>query len=118
MMKVQLQSRQAGLSLISMLFVGGLLAVIGVVGAQVFPTAVEYIAIVKAVNKAKDGNTVQEVREIFDKQAAVESITSINGKDLEIGKEGDKVVVSFSYQREIHLVGPGWLVLRYEGRSK
>jgi hypothetical protein len=35
-----------------------------------------------------------------------------------VSKEGDKVVVSFSYQREIHLAGPGYLTLKYTGRSK
>ena len=35
-----------------------------------------------------------------------------------ISKEGDKIVVSFSYQREIHLAGPGYLTLKYNGRSK
>lgn len=117
-MSVQFKARQRGLSLISMLFVGGFLAVIGVVGAQVFPTAVEYFAISKAVNKAKEGGTVDEVRRIFDRQTEVDTIKSITGKDLEISKEGDKVVVAFAYQREIHLAGPAWLLLKYEGRSK
>lgn len=117
-MSVQFKARQRGLSLISMLFVGGMLAVVGIVGAQVFPTALEYFAVTKAVNKAKEGNTVQEVRGIFDRQASIDAISSITGKDLEISKEGDKVVVAFAYQREIHLAGPAWLVLKYEGRSK
>lgn len=117
-MGVHFKARQRGLSLISMLFVGGFLAVAGVVGAQVVPTVIEYFAVSKAVNKAKEGGTVDEVRRIFDRQTEIDTITSITGKDLEISKEGDKVVVAFAYQREIHLVGPGWLVLRYAGRSK
>jgi hypothetical protein len=28
------------------------------------------------------------------------------------------VVVSFAYQREIHLVGPAFLTLKYTGQSK
>jgi hypothetical protein len=28
------------------------------------------------------------------------------------------VVVAFEYQREIHLVGPAFLTLKYAGRSK
>ena len=39
----------------------------------------------------------------------------ITGKDLEVTKEGDKVVVSFAYQREIHLAGPAYLTLKYAG---
>jgi len=73
----------------------GVLACLGVVGAQVFPTVVEYQAILKAAQKASQGNTVVEVRQIYEKMADIDSITSVTAKDLEIGKDGDKVVVSF-----------------------
>ena len=75
-------------------------------------------AAMKAVNKAKDGNTVAEVRSIFDKATAIDNITSITGKDIEVTKENDKVVVRFAYQREIHLAGPAYLTLKYAGQSR
>ena len=117
-MMAQFRSRQRGLSFLGLLVVGGLLAVTGVITAQIVPTAMEYQAVVKAVNKAREGNSVAEVRSIFDRAAAVDDIKSVTGKDLEVTKEGDKVVVSFAYQREIHLAGPGYLTLKYSGRSK
>jgi Tfp pilus assembly major pilin PilA len=117
-MTVQFKSRQRGLSFIGLLFVGGVIAVAGVITAQVVPTAIEYQAVMKGVNKAREGNTPAEVRSIFDKATAVDNISSISGKDLDVTKEGDKVVVSFAYQREIHLAGPGYLTLKYAGRSK
>jgi Domain of unknown function (DUF4845) len=101
-----------------MLVVGGLLAVTGVVLAQVLPTLLEYQAVNKAVNRAKEGGTVPDVRNLFDKAAQIDDIKSISGKDLEITKEGDKVVIRFAYEREIHLTGPAWLTLKYTGRSK
>ena len=116
-MNTQSRNGQRGASLLGMLFVGIVLAVIGVVGAQILPTTMEYFAIQKAVNKAKEGTTVAEVRTIFDKAASIDMITSITGKDLDVSKEADKVVVAFAYERAIHLAGPGWLVLRYSGQS-
>jgi len=113
-----LRSRQRGISFIGLLFVGGVLACAGVVAAQVFPTVVEYQAVLKAANKAKEGNSVADVRSIFDKAADIDNIKSIKGSDLDVAKEGDKVVVSFAYNREIHLTGPAYLVLKYAGRSK
>jgi beta-lactam-binding protein with PASTA domain len=112
------KSRQRGISFIGLVFVGGVLAVTGVVAAQVFPTLVEYQAILKAVNKAKEGNSVAEVRSIFDKASAIDDIKSVAPKDLEVTKEGDKVVVSFAYNKEIHLAGPTYLLIKYSGRSK
>lgn len=117
-MRVQFKSRQRGVSFLGLLVVGGLLAVTGVITAQIVPTAIEYQSVLKAVNKAREGNSVVEVRTIFDRAAAVDNINTITGKDLEVTKEGDKIVVSFAYQREIHLAGPGYLTLKYTGRSK
>ena len=78
----------------------------------------EYQAINKAVNKAKEGGTVAEVRAIFDRAAAIDDMSSISGKDLDVTKEGDKTVVAFAYTREIHMAGPAFLLLKYNGRSK
>ena len=117
-MQVGLGSRQSGMSMIGLLFVVGVLACAGVVGAQVFPTVVEYQAIMKAAQKASAGNTVAEVRQIFDKAADVDDFKAIKGKDLEISKQGDKVIVNFGYNKEIHLFGPAWLLLKYQGQSK
>ncbi|MBE0473171.1 DUF4845 domain-containing protein [Rhodoferax sp.] len=108
---------QRGLTFFSLLFVGGLVAVTGVIAAQVVPTVIEYQTILKAVNKAKEGNTVPEVRMIFDRAASIDAISSITAKDLDVTKENDKVVVSFAYEREFKLVGPAYLTLKYSGNS-
>jgi len=79
---------------------------------------VEYQATLKAVQKASAGNTVTEVRQIFDKAAQIDDINSISGKDLDISKDGDRVVVKFAYKREIHMFGPAYLLLKYAGQSK
>lgn len=117
-MATSIQRHQRGMSFISLLFVGVVVAATGVVVAQAIPTYMEYQAVLKAVNKAKDGATVPEVRSLFDKAASVDSIKSIHGADLDVTKEGEKVVVSFAYEREIHLAGPAYLTLKYAGQSK
>jgi hypothetical protein len=115
---MKLKQQQRGLTFMGLLIVGILLAFTGVIVAQVVPTYIEYTAVQKAVQKASAGTTVTEVRSIFDKAAQIDDINTISGKDLEVGKEGDRVVVSFAYSREIHLAGPAYLTMKYEGRSK
>jgi hypothetical protein len=112
------KKQQSGMTFLGLLVVGILLALGGVVFAQVVPTYIEYLAVQKAVDKASTGETVAEVRSIFDKAATIDNITTISGKNLEVGKEGNKVVVSYAYERDIHLTGPAYLVMRYTGRSK
>ena len=118
MKQLRLQSTQSGISFVGLLFVVGVLACAGVLAAQAFPTVVEYQAALKAIQKASAGNSVPEVRQIFDKAAQIDDIKSISGKDLEISKNGDKVVVKFAYNREIHMFGPAFLLLKYVGQSK
>ncbi len=113
-----MKTRQLGISFIGMLFVVGVLAFVGVIGAQAVPSAIEFQAITKAATKAKEGGTVAEVRSIFDKAAQIDDIKTITGKDLEVTKEGDKTVVAFAYSKEIHIGGPAYLLLKYTGRSK
>jgi len=114
----RLKARQSGISFIGLVFVVGVLACLGVVGAQVFPTVLEYQAIHKAVQKAAAGATVGEVRQIYEKAQNVDDIKSVHPKDLQITKEGEKVVVKFAYDKEIHLFGPAFLVIKYAGQSK
>ncbi|MDO8773318.1 MAG: DUF4845 domain-containing protein [Burkholderiaceae bacterium] len=111
------KSAQRGLSFIGLLFVGAVLALTGVVVAQVVPTVIEYQSILKAANTSKVGGTPAEVRSNFDKNKATGYFDAINGKDLEITKVGDKHVVSFAYTKEIHLAGPAFLLLKYSGKT-
>lgn len=114
-----MKHQQRGISFIGLLFVGGILAFAGILAAQILPTVMEYQTILKTVNKAAgSGSTVGEVKSLFDKAATIDNIHSITGKDLEVTKEGDKTVVSFAYTREIHLVGPAFILLKYDGKSK
>lgn len=110
--------RQRGLSFITVLFMVGVIACVGLIGAQAFPTVLEYQAAVKAINKAKDESTVVGVRNAFDRAAQIDNITSISGKDLEVTKNGDQVQVGFAYNKEIHMFGPAFLLLKYEAVSR
>ena len=46
------------------------------------------------------------------------AINSVKAKDLVVTKIDDRIVVKFEYQREIHLVGPAYLTLKYSGQSR
>jgi type II secretory pathway pseudopilin PulG len=118
-MEKRVRTRQRGISFFGLIVVMIVLALVGVVGAQVFPTVLEYQAIQKAVNRAaRDGTSVAEVRGIFNRATEVDAITSISSKDLEVTKNGDQIQVSFAYNKEIHLFGPAYLLLKYAGQSR
>ena len=117
-MKRSSRATQAGISFISLVFVMIVVAAGGVLIAQVVPTAIEYQAIVKAVNRAKDNNTPQEIRTAFDRSADIDDFKAITSKDLVITKEGDRNAVKFAYNKEIHMFGPAYLLLKYAYAAK
>jgi hypothetical protein len=112
------KSRQRGASIITIIFILAVFGAIGAVALEAFPSFLEYQAALKAVNKARDETTVAGVRAAFDRAAQIDDIRSITGKDLEVAKDGDKVVVSFAYNKEFHMFGPAFLLLKYAGTSR
>ena len=97
------------------------LAALFVIAVRVLPTVNEYLTVQRAVDRvaSEAPATVGEVRRAFDKQKDIEySITSIAGKDLEVTKENDKLVIRFAYDKEIPIVQPVYLLLKYQGQSK
>lgn len=118
MKSVTLKSKQRGISFFGLVFVGGILAFAGVIGAQVAPTVIEYQAIKKAANKAaNEGSTPPDIRRVFEAAAAIDDFKAVTGKDLDITKQGDKAVVSFAYNKEIHMGGPAFLLIKYSGTT-
>lgn len=117
-----MKTRERGLGLVSLILVSAMVVALGAVLVRIVPTVIEYQSIQRAAQRAaqraSQGGTVAEVRSLFDKAAAIDDISSIDGRDLEISKQNDRVIVEFAYEREIHLAGPAWLVMRYSGRSK
>ncbi len=112
-------NRQRGVTLFGLLFWAIVLGFAALIGMRVLPALNEYFTIKRTVNKiTSDGSTVPEIRAAFERQKDIEySITSISSKDLSITKENDKVVVSFAYDKEVELMKPVYLLIKFEGRS-
>ncbi|MCO5100143.1 MAG: DUF4845 domain-containing protein [Burkholderiaceae bacterium] len=113
--------RQAGLSLLGLLLAAFVVVVVALVVLRVVPSALEYRAIVSAVNKigSSGASTPHDVRVAFDRFAAVDDIQSISGKDLQVERRPDGTMsVSFQYEKRIPLYGPASLVIDYQGSNR
>jgi len=112
---------QRGITMLGILLWAIFVGIFALIAMRVLPTLNEFFTIQKAVNKVavEGGSTVAEIRAAFEKTKDIEySIQSISSKDLDITKENDKVVVRFAYDKEIELMSPVFLVIKYEGRSR
>ncbi len=111
--------RERGISLIGLIVVIAILAGIGLLAMQVIPTYIEYRAIQGAIERAKKdgGDSVKDIQDSFNKSAEVGYITAIQGRDLQIVREGGEFEISFAYEKKIPLVGPASLLMEYEGTT-
>lgn len=115
------RSGQRGVTLFGLLFWAIIIGAVAVLLMKLFPAVNEYRTIQTMVNQiAKSGaSTVPEVRQAFDQRRSVEyGVESVTGKDLEVTKEDDKIIIRFAYDKEIELVSPVFLLLKFEGESK
>ena len=111
--------RQRGLSLIGLFLVGILVVALIALGFRVVPAVVEYIAIERAVQKIKnEGSTVRELQAAFDRHATIDDITSISSRDLDITKEGDRIVISYAYAKKVPITDNVALVIDFSGTTR
>lgn len=113
--------QQRGVTLLGLVFWAVLISMGALVAMRVLPTVNEFATIKRVVTKiaAEGGSTVPEIRAAFERAKSIEyAIQSISGKDLDVTKDNDRVVVSFAYDKEIELFGPVSLLIKYRGRSQ
>ena len=108
-----LRSKQQGVSLLLLLFIGLLCFIVGGAALRLAPTFIEYRAIQAAIDRAMSEGTPPLIRRAFNRSAAIDNITTIAGKDLVIEMVDGNPIVSFEYEKRVPLVGPVSLIVDY-----
>ena len=117
--RAAMPARQRGLSLVSLIFLGLIAILLLTIGFKLVPSLIEYLAIDRAVQRIKnEGSTVREIRSAFDRASTIEDIKSISGKDLDITKDADGVVISYAYSYSVPIVENVRLVIDYSGSTR
>ncbi len=112
--------KQRGVTLSGLIFVLVIFAVCAIAAMKIVPSVIEFRNIKDGINVAKATNgTVREMQLSFDKNADINAVTSIKGRDLIITKDPNSgnTEISFAYQKWISLGGPVSLVIDYEGTT-
>jgi len=116
--RVLSRKHQRGLSFVSVVLLGVILVAVAAIVGQSLPIFVEEMAIKKGVKKAAGEITAKDARSSFERTATIDNINAISEKDLKIVNAGDgKIMIEYSYEREIKLFGPAYLVYRFSGSS-
>ncbi len=113
--------RQQGITFVGMVLLAIVVAFGAVVVIKVLPTLNEYYTTKKAINKiASSGvSSIPLIRREFENQRAIEySISSVSGNDLEIDTTGNVVTISFAYDKEVEIIEPVFLLIKYRGSAQ
>ena len=95
--------KQAGATLLGMLFVGAMLFFVAVIAMKIFPAYQEYFSVktvIRAMNKESlNDMSKKEIQDSFNKRADTSYVTVIHGSDLIIDKNSSgETTVSAQYQ--------------------
>jgi hypothetical protein len=110
--------RQGGLSLMGLLFWAIVVSFGALLLIRVYPSVQEYLTTRQAVDRVTRSDprpsSVPAIRTAFEKQKQIEYTNSmISGNDLEIEAVGDGFRVSFAYDKEVEIVDPVFLLIKY-----
>ena len=111
---------QQGVTLVGMVIVGIIIVFVAIGGLKIAPAYIEYYKVKKAivgVAQTTSRGTVAEVRAAFDRRAAIDDIDVIAGRDLEVTKEGNEIVISFAYPKRISMFGNVSVVIDFAASS-
>jgi len=105
-----MKSRQRGISLIGMIFVGLLLAAALLLAFKMVGPYREYFALQRIISlvagEGNNGASESEMRNSFGRRAQIDSVDDvIRPNDLVFRKQGEKVIVEVEYTRKAPLVG-------------
>lgn len=99
--------KQRGLSLWSLLAVSALVIVVVLLGFKLFPHYAEYLSVKKALTAiARDPESTGSTRDVqaaFARRATIDNIKAVEGRDLEITKQGDRVMISAVWSVKVPL---------------
>jgi hypothetical protein len=113
------ERQQRGITLFGAIFFMLVLGGLALVGMKVVPAITEFREVQSAIVKARDNAaSVAEVRRAFDMAATAGYISAVAGKDLEVTKENDKIVVSVAYEKKIPIMAPVSIVIDFNTTTR
>ncbi len=114
-----MRATQNGISITGLLIVLVIAIVVALIAMKLLPSFMEYRTIKSTIEVvARSGATPADIRRAFDNRAQIDNITTLKGSDLEIGKDGNQMVISFAYRKEIPLFAGVGLYIDYAADSK
>ena len=116
-----MRNRQRGLSIVGLIFGSVVLVFVLLLGMKLFPPYLEFFTAKKHITQIAQeqrAGTVGAVRQAWQLKTAIDDVSAINEKDLEITKDGGEIVISFAYRKDVPLFANVGVYLDFAASSK
>ncbi len=113
------RSAQQGLSLVGLILVFVIVVFVALFGMKLVPSYLEYRSAKNAIDALarSGGATPTDIRRNFESRSVIDGIEAVKPSDLDITKQGNQVVISFSYRKEVPLFRNVGLYIDYQATS-
>ncbi|ANQ84808.1 DUF4845 domain-containing protein [Azoarcus olearius] len=115
------RTSQRGISLVGLLIIGAFAVFVLLLGFRSVPAVTEFMAIERIIKvlatEGDNGASPSEMRQGFNKRGEIDNVSSINGADLSIVKEGGKTLIEAEYSRKIPVVANVSLLVDFHASS-
>jgi hypothetical protein len=113
--------RTKGVTMIGFLVLLVLVGALAIVAFRSIPIYSEYFTIkriLRSINVDAADTTPAEIRKQFELKASADYVSEVKARDLDIGKEGGRIVVSVSYQKTVPLFANVSLLFDFEASNR
>jgi hypothetical protein len=117
-----MKSQQQGVTMLGMVLIAGLIVFFAIMGLKLIPAYVEFATIqshLRELAHAPDtqGAAPREIMSAFNRRKHIDNITSVDGRDIEITRDGTTTILTIAYETRIHMVGNISACIDFEATS-
>jgi len=111
---------ERGLSMTGFLFTTIVIIIFALVAFRVGPSYIEYFTVQKALDQTLlevQNPTISEIKRSMDRRLSADYVDSVNAGEVVVGREGNLIVATLSWQKILHMIGNASILLEFEVRS-
>ena len=111
---------QRGLSMTGFLFTTIVIIIFALVAFRVGPSYIEFFTVQKALDQTLSevpNPTISDIRRAMDRRLSADYVDSVRSSDVLVGREGNQIVATLSWQKVLHMVANASILLEFQATA-
>jgi hypothetical protein len=121
-MRITMQERQSGLTILGFLLVAAVVVIFAMVGFRVIPSYVEYFSVKNALEDtmrggSADPNNPMAFRKELERRLQTSYVENVKAADAILTRTGGQVTAEIAWERRLHMFGNASILLEFEATA-